>query len=204
MFSGHLWRVHLCPPGSSRCGTKPLRGAGARGPGAACRSLLRRGMGDRAASVLGYPPGSQPAASVITEPQLFAPAGKGKKKGFRAVMFFLWLLFFFSFSRICRPQTFIYESKIVAYSSSRSELSPGKQDNARKRTVPQCAHCSCSREGYKATGPRCSGREHQSLRPARRLPEKPQPALALIAQESVHVNPKAYVICASVTVTSLS
>lgn len=100
-------------------------------------------MGDRAASVLGDPPRSQPAASVITEPQLFTPAGKGKKKGFRAVTFFLWLLFFFSFSRICRPQTFIYESKIVAYSSSRSELSPGKQDNARKRTVPslpQCAH----------------------------------------------------------------
>lgn len=32
--------------------------------------------------------GSQPAASLITKLELFAPAGKGKKKGFRAVCSF--------------------------------------------------------------------------------------------------------------------
>lgn len=74
----------------------------------ACHSLPRR-MGERAAAVLGDPSGSQPAAPLLTGLELFTPAGKGKKKGFRAVMFFLWLLLVFSFSHICHPQTFIYE-----------------------------------------------------------------------------------------------
>lgn len=79
-------------------------------------------------------------------------------------MLFLWLLFF-NFPLATRS-TFIYESKVVAYSFNRPEISPREQDGAHTQIVVYWPLM------LKSGAP--------ELRLAQRFPEILQPALTLL------------------------
>lgn len=69
----------------------------------------------------GKPFTNQIAASLVTKLELLTPAGEGKKKEFRDICSFSGFYSLISLL-FATHYTFIYESKVVAYSFSKSEL----------------------------------------------------------------------------------
>lgn len=137
--------MHLCLPSRSRCGTKSLMDMNVCRVGSAAPTLCpldpakeQRSCERTTSSPSLQASTNQTVASLITKLEPFTPPGKGKKRGHRDTYSFSGFYYSSISLLFATHSTFIYESKIVAYSFSRSELSPGKQDNAHKRIVPHC------------------------------------------------------------------
>lgn len=143
--------MHLCLPSSSSCGKSLFHGqVFARGfscarPQAVPHHRLCQGSelmwNKQPMSSLDLQAFHQPNSCLSCHQTgtSHQPAKEGRKVLELCVLslalILLWVLLFATYS------TFIYEWKVVAHSFCRSELSPWKQVNAYKRTVPMAPRC---------------------------------------------------------------